>query len=91
MLKLSNRLIFSLVSIALWLLPDILMFITSIVVFVALKKLTAPVVAEDVEENGGSSDLNAAPEPAAEEDEGGYSPEQYVLLKRAGMLDNKFN
>lgn len=84
MQKLNHHSIFRLISIALWLLPDILMFITSIVAFVVLKKLTAPVVNDDIEDSGGSSSLNAAPEPAAEEDEGSYSPEQYALLKRAG-------
>lgn len=84
MYKLNHRAIFRLISIALWLLPDILMFLTSIVAFVVLKKLTAPPVIEDVEESGGSSSLNAAPETSAEEEEGGYSPEQYVILKRVG-------
>lgn len=84
--KLNHHSIFRLTSVVLWLSPDILMLITSVVAYVTLKKLTAPIVNEDIEENGGSSSLNAAPEPVAEEDEGCYSPEQYVVLKRAGRL-----
>ncbi|XP_055299200.1 piezo-type mechanosensitive ion channel component isoform X31 [Sitodiplosis mosellana] len=76
----------TLISVTLWLLPDIMMFFTSIVAFVALKKLTAPVVNEDIEESGGSSSPNAESEPVAEEDEGGYSPEQYAFLKRAAIF-----
>lgn len=87
--KLNHRSIFRLTSVTLWLTPDILMFITSIAAFVVLKKLTAPVVNEDIEESGGSSNLTPAPEPVTEEDEGAYSPEQYAFLKRAGR--NKFH
>lgn len=80
--KLYHFSTFRLVSILLWLLPDILMFILSITFFVVLKKLTAPVVSEDVEESATTSP-NTSPEPATE-DEDSYSPEQYVILKRTG-------
>ncbi|XP_031619375.1 piezo-type mechanosensitive ion channel component isoform X7 [Contarinia nasturtii] len=74
----------TLVSILLWLLPDILMLVSSIIFFIVLKKLTAPVVNEDVGESGTSS-ANTSPEPVTEE-EGSYSPEQYVLLKRTAIF-----
>lgn len=50
-----------------------------------LRKLTAPIVNEDIEESGGSC-LNASSEPSADDDDDGYSPEQYVILKRTGKF-----
>lgn len=79
--------LFRFVTIVIWLSPDIVMFLSSIIIFVVLKKLTAPPANEDIEENATSS-INATSESIAEEDEGGYSPEQYVLLKRTGLLNH---
>lgn len=56
------------------------MFVMTIVFYIALRKLTIPSTNEDVEESGTSS-LNVPTEPA---DEDGYTPEQYVILKRTG-------
>lgn len=60
------------------------MFLSSIIIFVILKKFTAPIISEDIEENASES-RNTAPEPAVDEDDIGYSPEQYVILKRTGL------
>lgn len=57
------------------------MLITSVVVYLVLRKLTTPVITEDVEESAAGS-VSVSPEPA---DEGCYTAEQYVLLKRTGM------
>lgn len=73
-------------SIALWLLPDIVMFITTIASYVILRKLTAPPPIEDVEENVSPS-TSAAPD--TEDDDGpSYTFENYILLKRTGMLNS---
>lgn len=66
------------------------MFLSSIIVFVVLKKLTAPEISEDVEENG-SANRNTATEPAADEDDTGYTSEQYVILKRTGLTLQQFH
>ena len=74
----------SILSIALWLLPDIVMFIATIAAYVILRKLTAPPPTEDVEENATPSTSGAAD---TEEDEGpSYTFENYILLKRTGKL-----
>lgn len=62
--------------------PDIAMFITTIVIFVVLRKLTIPVVSEDAEEPGTSS----ATTPIDASEDGGYTSEQYVLLKRTAIF-----
>lgn len=77
---------FSILSIVLWLLPDIVMFITTIAAYVILRKLTAPPPVEDIEENATPSTSGA---PDTEEDEGpSYTFEHYLLLKRTGKLNN---
>lgn len=60
------------------------MFISNIIFYVVLRKLTAPVVTEDAEETGSTS-VNASPEPITE-DENSYTPEQYAILKRTGTV-----
>lgn len=61
------------------------MFITTIVVYVILRKLTAAPANEDVEENVTGSTSPQA-EVSEEEEEGAYSHEQFVILKRTGEL-----
>lgn len=74
----------SILSITLWLLPDIVMFITTIAAYVILRKLTAPPPAEDLEENATPSTSGA---PDTEEDDGpSYTFENYLLLKRTGKF-----
>lgn len=73
---------FSVLSIALWLLPDIVMFITTIVAYVILRKLTAPPPIEDVEENASPSTSAAADTDV--DDGPSYTFENYTLLKRTG-------
>lgn len=60
------------------------MFLTTIIVYVILRKLTAPPANEDIEEN--ASGANNAPAEVSEEedDEGAYTHEQFVILKRTG-------
>lgn len=67
----------------LWFLSDVLMFLTTIITFVVLKKLTAPATTDDVEESVTES-TTAPLEPS--EEEGGYTSEQYVILKRTGKI-----
>lgn len=60
------------------------MFITTIAAYVILRKLTAPLPVEDIEENATPSTSGA---PDTEEDEGpSYTFEHYLLLKRTGKL-----
>lgn len=62
------------------------MFITTIVVYVILRKLTAAPANEDVEENVTGSTSPQAEVSEEEEEEGAYSHEQFVILKRTGEL-----
>lgn len=71
---------FRIVSIALWVLPDVVMFLTTIIVYVILRKLTAPSTIEDIEENATAS--TSAPAEAMEEEEGAYTHEQFIILKQ---------
>lgn len=80
---------FRVASIALWLLPDIVMFISSVIIYAVLRKLTTPPANEDVEENATDS-ITASPDSVADDEEGGYTPEQYVILKRTGLLKTTF-
>lgn len=74
---------FSILSVALWHLPDIVIFITTIVAYVIIKKLTVP--SEDIEENASPSTSAAAD---TEEDDGpSYTFENYILLKRTGKCE----
>lgn len=61
------------------------MFVSTITFFIVLRKLTRPLDNGDIEESGTSSQ-NTSSEPATEDD-GGYTPEQYVILKRTGKYD----
>lgn len=60
------------------------MFLTTIIAYVILRKLTAPPACEDIEENATSS--NSATAETEEEESSSYTYEQYILLKRIGML-----
>lgn len=61
------------------------MFLTTVVVYVILRKLTAAPAIEDVEENVTGS-TSAPAEVSEEDDEGTYSYEQFVILKRTGKI-----
>lgn len=63
------------------------MFLTTIIIYVVLRKLTNPVVTEDVEETGTSS-LSAPTEPTEDE---GYTSEQYAILKRTGKFAHRLH
>lgn len=78
----KKLLLFRLISVCLWFLPDIVMLLTSIIAFIALKKLTNVVIdhdAEEAEQRPTNSDSESI-------DENVYSPEQYILLKRTGKI-----
>lgn len=65
------------------------MFITTIAAYVILRKLTAPLPVEDIEENATPSTSGA---PDTEEDEGpSYTFEHYLLLKRTGKLNQFYS
>lgn len=67
------------ISICLWLFPDIIMFLLSIIVFIVLRKLT--IITEEVDLE------DAEPQTVSESEsttENTYTPEQYVILKRTG-------
>lgn len=74
--------IFRLVSICLWLLPDVVMCLINIITFFILRKLTSSLDGFNVED--------AEPTQAVSEsesiEENTYSPEQYAILKRTCMI-----
>lgn len=71
---------FRLVSVCLWFLPDIVMFLTSIIAFVVLRKLTIVEANDDAEE----ADQPPATTDSMSTEATAYSAEHYVLLKRIG-------
>lgn len=65
------------------------MFITTIAMYVILRKLTAPPPVEDLEENLATPSTSGAPD--TEDDEGpSYTFENYLLLKRTGKFAISF-
>lgn len=69
-----------LVSVCLWFLPDIVMFLTSIIAFIVLRKLTIAESNDDAEE----ADQPPANSDSISTEAITYSAEHYVLLKRIG-------
>lgn len=72
------------VRICLWFAPDIVMLLSSIISYVVLRKLTAVPVTNDAEGANGHQVVETANEE--DEDGGGYTLQNYLLLKRAAIL-----
>lgn len=60
------------------------MFLTTVVAYLMLRKLTAAPAIEDVEENATGSTNAPAETTEEEEEEGTYTYEQFNILKRTG-------
>lgn len=73
----------TLISVCVWFLPDIVMFLTSIIAFIVLRKLTAMVDTTDDIEDAEQRPQNT---DSISTEASTYSPEHYLLLKRTGNL-----